>query len=113
VERVQAAGLGLEATADNRDDDDNNDMTTVTTATTPTPVQYNVFVLDGTDDDLRAAAPHLMMRVCGAGVTGGEKPVALGSPSSTASQRSGQSSAGQGQGQCLGQGQGGKAPLVR
>ncbi|PPQ92589.1 hypothetical protein CVT25_007281 [Psilocybe cyanescens] len=34
-------------------------------------LEYNVFVLDAGEEEMRRAAPHLMMRVCGAGVPGG------------------------------------------
>ena len=108
---MQAAGLGLEATADENDNDDKDrDNSNNANDDDKGFLQYNVFVLDGTEDDLRAAAPHLMMRICGAGVPGGENPAASGSPSAGASpssrqQRSGQSSAGQ----CQGQSQGGKS----
>ena len=102
---MQAAGVGLEATVDdpigdnngehNHDDNDNKDRDNNTEAKAGDKgfLQYNVFVLDGTEDDLRAAAPHLMMRICGAGVPGGENPASGSSPSSR--QRSGQSSVGQ------------------
>ncbi|KAF9473800.1 hypothetical protein BDN70DRAFT_908748 [Pholiota conissans] len=39
-------------------------------------LHYNVFVLDATEDELRAAVPHLMMRSCGSGVPGGLLPAA-------------------------------------
>ena len=108
MERMQAAGLGLEATAENplggeNDNKDDKDKDNADNGIDGKGfLQYNVFVLDGTEDDLRAAAPHLMMRICGAGVPGGENP-ASGSPSagpspSSRQQRSGQSSAGGGGG---------------
>ena len=34
-------------------------------------LEYNVFVLDATADDLRREVPYLMMRMCGPGVPGG------------------------------------------
>jgi dual specificity MAP kinase phosphatase len=34
-------------------------------------LQYNVFVLNATCEDMRKEMPHLMMRICGAGVPGG------------------------------------------
>ncbi|KIM40666.1 hypothetical protein M413DRAFT_28455 [Hebeloma cylindrosporum] len=101
VERMQAAGLGLEATATAENPSgDNNDTTAPSDDPDKGFLQYNVFVLDGTEDDLRAAAPHLMMRICGAGVPGGENPAASSSGRNSASSvsrlRSGQTSAGQG-----------------
>ena len=34
-------------------------------------LEYNVFVLDASIDDLRREVPHLMMKICGPGVPGG------------------------------------------
>ena len=39
-------------------------------------LEYNVFVLTATEDEMRTTMPHLMMRVCGAGVPGGLMPAA-------------------------------------
>ena len=38
-------------------------------------LEYNVFVLDATADDLRKEVPYLMMRMCGPGVPGGGSDV--------------------------------------
>jgi len=35
-------------------------------------VQYRVFVLDAKEDEMRKVFPHLMMKICGAGVPGAE-----------------------------------------
>lgn len=36
-------------------------------------LQYNVFVLNATCEEMRKEMPHLMMRICGAGVPRGDR----------------------------------------
>ncbi|PPQ72992.1 hypothetical protein CVT26_014508 [Gymnopilus dilepis] len=96
LERLQAAGLGGE-----EDDDEDEVLDSATSANNDNNnrgnedtqiseqeklereerrrrraefVKYNVFVLDATEDEMRKTMPHLMMRICGAGVPGGQTP---------------------------------------
>ncbi|KDR75977.1 hypothetical protein GALMADRAFT_456206 [Galerina marginata CBS 339.88] len=94
AERLQAAGLGGDSS-----EDEDEDMQHLSEEERDTKkrekeerdrrraefLEYNVFVLDAEEEEMRKAVPYLMMRVCGAGVPGGVTPHSLGQGQASAS----------------------------